>query len=111
MKRREQLGQMALIDLLCMMRERSGCFVTPEEDESRCCEYDTCRQCIEYWLNEDIGAAPARIGDNTCVCCGAVIPEGLQVCRICEEKSKEAKRKALEEEAKEAAKDGKENQT
>lgn len=24
--------------------------------------------------------------DNTCVCCGAVIPEGRQVCQICERK-------------------------
>lgn len=23
--------------------------------------------------------------DNTCVCCGAVIPEGRQVCKACEE--------------------------
>ena len=111
MKREKILGQMAMIDLLCMIRKRSGCFVTPEEDESRCCEYNTCRECIADWLKDEIGAALAAIGDNKCVCCGALIPEGLQVCRICEEKSKEAKRKALEEEAKEAAKDGKENQT
>nr|DAJ74837.1 MAG TPA: zinc binding protein [Caudoviricetes sp.] len=24
--------------------------------------------------------------ENTCICCGAVIPEGRQVCPICERK-------------------------
>lgn len=24
--------------------------------------------------------------DNTCICCGAIIPEGRQVCPECEEK-------------------------
>jgi predicted nucleic acid-binding Zn ribbon protein len=23
--------------------------------------------------------------DNTCVCCGAIIPEGRQICPMCEE--------------------------
>lgn len=27
--------------------------------------------------------------DNTCVCCGTVIPEGRQVCRRCEENAEE----------------------
>lgn len=26
------------------------------------------------------------MGENRCVCCGAVIPEGLQVCPTCERK-------------------------
>lgn len=28
--------------------------------------------------------------DNTCVCCGAVIPEGRMVCPICEKYEPEA---------------------
>lgn len=26
------------------------------------------------------------MNENRCVCCGAIIPEGLQVCPICEQK-------------------------
>lgn len=28
------------------------------------------------------------MNDNRCVCCGQIIPEGRQVCPICEEKAK-----------------------
>lgn len=28
------------------------------------------------------------MNDNRCVCCGRIIPEGRQVCPICEEKAK-----------------------
>jgi RNA polymerase subunit RPABC4/transcription elongation factor Spt4 len=29
--------------------------------------------------------------DNTCVCCGAVIPEGRQVCPNCERRAEDGK--------------------
>ena len=28
------------------------------------------------------------MNDNRCVCCGRIIPEGRQVCPVCEEKAK-----------------------
>ena len=28
------------------------------------------------------------MNDNRCVCCGRIIPEGRQVCPMCEEKAK-----------------------
>lgn len=28
------------------------------------------------------------MNDNRCVCCGQIIPEGRQVCPVCEEKAK-----------------------
>ena len=34
--------------------------------------------------------------DNTCVCCGAVIPEGRQVCKACEEGFTARNRETLE---------------
>lgn len=27
------------------------------------------------------------MNDNRCVCCGAIIPEGRQVCPVCEQKA------------------------
>lgn len=30
--------------------------------------------------------------DNRCVCCGAIIPEGRQICTSCEESNKNEKR-------------------
>ena len=34
--------------------------------------------------------------DNTCVCCGAAIPEGRQVCKACEEGFTDRNRETLE---------------
>lgn len=37
--------------------------------------------------------------NNTCICCGAIIPEGRQVCPICERKWPEFEEKTERAEA------------
>ena len=38
------------------------------------------------FMDDTVGYAT---GDNTCICCGAVIPEGRQVCPQCEQEIRE----------------------
>lgn len=30
-----------------------------------------------------------RVGENRCVCCGSIIPEGQQVCPLCQKEAEE----------------------
>ena len=60
-------------------------------DFMQVCSVETCKGCIKKWLDE--GGHIAVIGDNKCVCCGAIIPEGIQVCPSCSRKAEETPEK------------------
>lgn len=90
MTNRERLSKMNLFDLLLLIHNnrviRNTTCVLEMLDRKYECTTDsgTCAECIQRYLNADSNP-PLAIGANTCVCCGAIIPEGWQVCRKCEE--------------------------
>jgi hypothetical protein len=51
---------------------------------------------VEYHINQVLKEMREKLGADTCVCCGDVIPEGRQVCPNCEGKEKEDESKHAE---------------
>ena len=43
-----------------------------------------CKYHMTPETREKLKAIRKRAGNNTCICCGAVIPEGSQICPKCE---------------------------
>lgn len=89
MTNRERLSKMDIYDLLSLMHDtlavrKTACILELIDKKFKCqSSGGTCEKCMQEWLNRDSNP-PLAIGANTCVCCGAIIPEGWQVCRKCE---------------------------
>lgn len=72
------MGKVVLSLFICVFLASIWAFCKLASDLSR--EEEEKRHLYELGLRKGV----MTMGEETCVCCGAIIPEGRQVCRDCE---------------------------